>query len=390
MVKAAPQASAAASRPVRRRLWPKLVLLAFTLLLCFLVGEIAVRLTWQGQWQVPAAALTDPGAFHLRLKPNHHFRISLADLGSFEVATNARGFRGPTVADLARHKARVVAIGDSFTLPWGISVEEQAVFQACQLANAAQPDRDMACALVAQPNWDPQDYYFAYLTEVRPHPVDLVVVGLFPGNDLIAPGTPRYEKPEDVPPRVWQPGNDRPPFWRCYLADWAWNRVTGSAWATQWAIRTGNYPATFQRFVPNDAEQATAWETTLHYLDRLRAATQADGTTLMVVVYPSIVQVNHRDEILAAGLDPDLPEKQVRAWCERQKVPCVTFLEPLCAVNQARDLYFPRDRHLNAKGHRVAAEALMPDLAGLLDRVARNRSAPTPAHPANASGKPDG
>ena len=51
----------------------------------------------------------------------------------------------------------------------------------------------------------------------------------------------------------------------------------------------------------------------------------------------------------------------------------MTILDALEANNQKRDLFFPEDRHLTAKGNEVAAGVLASTLGPVVDRLWEER-----------------
>jgi hypothetical protein len=173
----------------------RVLLVAVSLLIAFLLLEVYVRATWQPRWFVPRAAMRAPGIFTARMKPDGEFDIPLTDGGSFHVVTNARGFRGPLVSSMAKSPLKVLSLGDSYMFGWGLKLEEQCMSRFVAGYRAAHPDRDVGHAYVACHSWDPKDYYYGYLTEAADVRPDLVVVGVFIGNDVMPPDAPRILDP---------------------------------------------------------------------------------------------------------------------------------------------------------------------------------------------------
>jgi hypothetical protein len=54
-------------------------------------------------------------------------------------------------------------------------------------------------------------------------------------------------------------------------------------------------------------------------------------------------------------------------FCQQKGIDLITMLDVLEAKNQGNNLFFPKDRHLNAAGNKVAAEVLDGKLGPILD-----------------------
>jgi len=61
----------------------------------------------------------------------------------------------------------------------------------------------------------------------------------------------------------------------------------------------------------------------------------------------------------------------------------ITLLDGLAARNQKQDLYYPKDRHMTARGSEVAAEVLRDKLGPIVDArwAERAERAARPATP---------
>lgn len=354
-------------RPARHGLRRKLVLFAASLAFSLLALEIFVRIFGAAPAGFPRSALGAPGVFTCRMKPDAEFDVPLSDGGGFRVKTNARGFRGATAASIAERPLRMLSLGDSFTLGWGVGLEAHAMARFVAGYRRVHPDRDVGHAYLAHPDWDPKDYFFAYLTEGLAAKPDLVVLGLFGGNDVMPAGSPRYRDPKEAPSRDAPSAASPPPLLRSLA--WVRTQLSSSLLVARVGLRLGYKPANFDRFEPDVARQREAWATTFFYLDALDAEIRRNGGRLVIVSYPSLIQVNASRALDAAGFDHAGPDRVLAAFCAERRIEMIPLLEPLKAANENVDLYFPKDRHLTARGNAVAAEALTGPLGAIVDRV---------------------
>lgn len=347
-------------------LWKKLLALAVSLSLCAVSLEVYVRLTWQGQWILPRGSFTSPGIFSARLKPSAELDFEVLDGFSYHVSTNARGFRGPLVSSLADKPLRVVSLGDSLTFGWGMPLEDHAMARFTRAYAAAHPERGVAHAFIAAPAWDPKDYYFAFMTEVRPTPVDVVVLGFFPGNDILPENTPRILDHKDAPSRAELDPPAPQPAVR--FPNWVRTQLATNLLFAKLALRAGVKPPSFVRFDKDLAAQQQAWETTFFYLGALADAVKQSGAHFVILSYPSGLQVNAGQTLDAAGLDHTMPDRVLEAWCQKRNIDCVFLLPPLQAKKRL-DFYWRKDRHMTVAGQEAAAEVFAEKLSPIVDRV---------------------
>ncbi|HEX2658900.1 MAG TPA: SGNH/GDSL hydrolase family protein [Polyangia bacterium] len=354
------------ARAGAKGLGKKLVLLAATLLFCFLGLELYVRATWQSQWHIPKDAVRTPGIFSARMKPDHESDIPLTDGGTFHVKTNSRGFRGPLVAEMAKKPLKILSLGDSYTFGWGMDLQDHCMTRFVTAYRAAHPERDVGHAYVACGSWDPKDYLFAYLTEAADARPDVVVLGIFTGNDVMPSTAVRLLDPAQAVSVEKLPEPPRPLF---RSIDWLGVQLSSNLFAAQVGYRAKHHAAAFALFEPDLQAQAKLWDTTFFYVKAVNEAVRKNGGRLVILLYPSLLQVNTRKQLDASGYDHAMPEKVLAAFCQQNDIGLVTILDALEAKNQSNNLFFPKDRHLNAAGNRVAAEVLEAKLGPLIDRA---------------------
>jgi hypothetical protein len=360
--------------------WRKnLALVVTSVAFAVLILELFVRLTYRAQWYIPVSAIQPSGIFSYRMKDNASLTVRVLDGASAETTMNARGFRGPLVSDIAGKPLRVISIGDSFTFAWGLDLSDHCVSRFVADYARLHPDRDIGHAFAASPGWEPKDYYFAYMTEVRPFlaqspgaevkppPATVVVLGFFAGNDILSPETPRILDPKDAPAQTTLPAPLPQPWLR--FPDWMRTRVSGSLLATRIGIAAGYKLPAFARFDKDLAAQRPAWETTFFYVKALADAVKRDGGRFVILSYPSVVQVNAHRSLDETGYDHTAPDRMLEAFCKENGLDLITLLEPLKEKNEKHDLYWPMDRHMTARGHEIAAGVVEKHLAPIVDQV---------------------
>jgi hypothetical protein len=349
-----------------RELGKKLLLLAASFAFCFVVLEIYVRATWQSQWHIPKEAVRTPGIFSARMKTDIEVDIPLMDGGTFHVKTNARGFRGPLVSAMAGKPLKVLSLGDSYMFGWGLSIEDHCMTRFMRAYREAHPDRDVGHAYVACGSWDPKDYYYAYLTEARAEKPDLVVLGVFTGNDVMPNDAPRILDPAQAVSVEKLPEPPQPLF---RSIDWLGVQLSSNLFAVQVGFRAKHKASAFALFDKDVDRQKALWDTSFFYIKALHEAVERDGGKLVILLYPSLIQVNTREQLERAGYDHAMPEKTMGAFCQDNHIGLVTILDALEAHNDKHDLFFPKDRHLTAHGNEIAAGVLGDKLGPVVDAL---------------------
>jgi hypothetical protein len=111
-----------------------------------------------------------------------------------------------------------------------------------------------------------------------------------------------------------------------------------------------------------DRETARRYPATFRQLREI--ATEL-GPRLRVVIIPDEYQVNPQllPELLggteaAAAYDVEQPSRRLREFLDSERIPYLDLLEPLRAAEAQGRTYIPNNTHWNARGNRVAAEAL--------------------------------
>lgn len=357
-----PERSTSRLRGLRRGL----TISALTLVLCLFAAELLLR--GLGYANKPAVYY-DP-AIGIRYFPNQSRRMlrNGQDLGGFE--TNDRGFRGPSF-EVEREEGvrRIVCLGDSFTLGWGVPGVAAWPQQLQRHYDEAEGPGAVEVINLGLPDYCTVNELRLYREIARKLEPDLVVLG-YVENDLM---------PETLGP----------------VSKFAkFEYVIGSS-ATVGALRTHMFKqaGVYQygdttinhrkrrryranrRLIqerPEDPISSGYWRLSMLALEQLAAESHADGAELLVAVFPRRAQVQQL-RMHFTGKEP-LSETELRDRTRYQARirTSVTrsgarFLDLLPAYARSK---FPvyhsiDDFHPSVMGQKIAADEVFAQLLEL-------------------------
>lgn len=338
------------------------------------MAEATLRLTWDGFYLKASSPYAKPHAtrgWHNR--PGVQVEYGDPEF-STRVTHDSHGYRSTEIPrERTPGKTRVLVLGDSFA--YGIGVEDDETFSARLL----RMDPRLEVINTGVSGYGTSQQLLLLQEEGLAFSPDVVLVAFF-WNDVansfyrevprfvLEEGRPRHEPPsEDWQHEVesWKPS---PPHRRrllrhSYLYRFASDRLAlGRFQARRWLgvpIERG------LRVNPEDQE--AAWSLTFALLREIAAIARAHGAETVLAVIPEQAQVQPQTRI--EGLEPDDYEVQekLRTFASAEGIAYLDLLPALSAEFQAtgRPLYYLRDRHLNARGHEVTAEAIYAFLGEL-------------------------
>jgi lysophospholipase L1-like esterase len=278
----------------------------------------------------------------------------------FGFQMDSRGFRNPGPWP---GRADVVAVGDSWVFSYGVDDDEAWP----RLVGDGLPGiRVMNLGLSGL---GPEQYTRVYQRFGVPLHPKLLLYGLFPGNDLIdtgdfarwleagSPGNYNTWRTADRMPRL-----DLPIIGASYLA-----LLVGESWKNRHA-RFGSRTVTWQdghhlRLAGNlysrDAEHAhpgdPEFDGALAALERARALAAAQGTRVLVLLFPT------KEEVYLPLLGDSVPKPVApfAAELDRRGVEYIDFTGSFAAQARAgRSIYFEVDPHPNREGYRLIADSV--------------------------------
>lgn len=129
----------------------------------------------------------------------------------------------------------------------------------------------------------------------------------------------------------------------------------------------------YSLFLAGPERQAeVAWQTLFGIIGSLSSDVAKSGARLTVAIIPSNIQVYpelwkrfaaNAGPQVAAALDPEAPSRRLTRWCAEKGIGVVDLLPGLAAAGRSNIyLYFPKNRHWTADGHRVVANILLKEL----------------------------
>jgi hypothetical protein len=313
---------------------------------------------------------------------------------------------------LARREGttRILTLGDSFTFGFGVEAEQTwpKVLER-QLRSRVRGGPVEVINAGGASGFTPSSYYLftmRYLDMLKP---DVVVVGLFVGNDIVDELNVRWEQLDrsGLPVRAHHDNgrgvvNDQgmrvsqdtgiplryrlPIINRSHLL-----RLVGRALQSRAKAQGDHFGRTYLRNYPPDIDAALTRVITLfNGLNRALAARQIDFVVLMI---PTLPQVQPGVDAGALGyvppgadiadLDFTKPQKHLIPAFQQNGIVVVDPRPALqSAIQQGRNLYFKHDGHWTPQGHAVAGHVLAAWFATHgAQRPGRDALEPYPARP---------
>jgi hypothetical protein len=332
-----------------------------------------------------------------RLRENYTGRLATSEFDT-RVRINSLGYRGEDFAVEKGSRLRVLVIGDSFTFGWGVEDTDTYAFRLQQALAKRFPGRSVEVINAGFAACYSPDTYYLYLKNegLRLNP-DLVIVGVFVGNDLDsnaafenewveqdAAGLPLRIRsresqvvgnlllPREIPFRYRAPLVSRLHVFQA-VADVWWElrpRLFGAAHVVSAALHAAQdderVPFMY-RLTYAERTEAVMQRVRTMFLGMKRLADSA-SIPLSFLVIPDRVQL--ADDAFA-GLPAEVgkPQRLLRELFEREGLGYLDLLPWLKTAAATRTIYFPGDAHWNVLGHELAAERLSEFVAEeLLDQ----------------------
>jgi len=312
-----------------------------------------------GNKPIPHIWLPGDGRLPFRMKTNYTERHHTDEFDT-TIRLNNVGMREDT--DYTGEHVNIGVIGDSFTFGWGVNVGER----YSDVLRTFFPDRLIRSygylAGLAPP------HYYLFLKYHPEYIPDTLILGLLPVNDLDidmrdtlmqvdAHGEPiaasltlRYVTADGALGVGRDPARVSPflrPLVTSYTGKLLWlgKQQLTSMWNQEWQ-HAGSRDGTTATALPTVQRDA------LSYVTRLRDLVRAKGGTMIVFLIPVERElVDH----------PSPMWEPVKAWLRDHDVAFIDPVEAFAArEREGERLYYKKDGHWNANGHRLAA-ALIAD-----------------------------
>jgi lysophospholipase L1-like esterase len=336
---------------------------------------------------------------------------------------NSLGFRDREFGTIKSAKCRLMAIGDSFTFGWGVSVDES--WPKVLQSFLGQIGFSVEVANLGFPGGNPADYANVASAAIPILKPELVIVGLLQGDDVASAGAaPRIGSPQGSGFR-WVVEGVAKAFYPHLLALLASRNYrtaalgeasVGPTWAEQVSLILAGFGtaekakyAQIDRVIRSnfesgnlnpsiifsaihrpdyfieafDLEQPHTQELVRKMslqLSRIRDhAAQGKAEVVFVSVpfglYVSQQQFDVRQKgfgfkLVSDMLSSSAPDEAIRRSALSARVPFLAFTEAFRKMGAAgTSLFFTFDGHFNASGHRAFAELLTPAVAATLNAL---------------------
>jgi lysophospholipase L1-like esterase len=317
----------------------------------------------------------DAPRFRLRFKPDvtvHLCYRGYADEEPFDAAgcvafrTNSLGFRDreELCAPKPEGQRRVVCLGDSTTVGWGVPENDGWTRRAEAVLRAEDDDIRVAnCG--ASGTLLPDEHAHALFTRFGAIEPDLVVVtlcinDLLPVNGGMAHFEPAVFERLGMPLQGWMGQsallNDAA---RALRRDAALHLDPGHDWvADLMGLAVADYPPAAQKLgtvfwgsgVPEQALLA------------MKAWCDERGARFAVMIWPFLQQIGTREEHPFTGV-----HDQVGAFCEAEGIPFLDLLDVFVGIEPSTLWLTPLDMHGNVRAHALAAPRIARFVGDVLD-----------------------
>jgi hypothetical protein len=271
-----------------------------------------------------------------------HRPSSQARLMGVDISLNSLGARGPELAPRSPSRKRVLVLGSSITMGWGVPFDETFTATAERLLNTSRPFGSQTSFEFVNAGIGNYNTVFQHALFRRQFPVvqpDLVVLHYFLS---------------DVQPRTMGRNSAilRHSFFAAFLFD-RWTHVK---------LRFGgDYKDLFTFYNDLYADDSAAWRVTQQHVREMRDASARAGAPFIVVITPDIHDLSTRTPYKALY-------ERIGSTFQRMGIPVVSTFDALqgaFGANVSALWVQSDDPHPNAKGHAVMADVLYRHLVDL-------------------------
>jgi lysophospholipase L1-like esterase len=305
-----------------------------------------------------------------RLKPGSSAQFKTADFDT-RISINQAGVRDREIGPKAAGEFRVVVLGDSLVMSVQVPVEDTFVARLeRRLNDGAVPPASYRVINAGVQGYGPVEEYLFHREVTAALRPDIVILGLYPGNDAVEAAATAYKLRAPGPSRsadadlsAWQ----RFTQWRRRLIR---KSIVLQVARLRVLDRFGWRPeidAPLRTYLPDaPPEIEKGLDVTRDVVSRLNALTASEGARLIVVLLPARFQVDDGDysrlrEIVARSgrtLERDRATERFKAALAGVGVPVFDALPPLREAARQSDVFMQSTAHFTPFGHDALAGAL--------------------------------
>jgi hypothetical protein len=308
-----------------------------------------------------------------RLKPGATARFTTAEFDS-RITINQAGVRDREIEPKAPGERRLVVLGDSLVMSVQVPLEETFVARLEQRLNAsAVPPATYRVINAGVQGYGPVEEYLFHRDVTSALQADVVILGLYPGNDAVEAAATAFRLREGGTPRQGDDGlsaRQRFTQWRrrmirkSVVLQIARLRVTTALDRFGWRPEIDPPLRTYLADAPPEIEKGIA--VARDAVARLATLTASQGARLVVVLLPARFQVDDGDygrlkEIVGRSgktLERDLATERFAKALRGLGVPVLDVLPPLREAARVSDVYMQSTAHFTPFGHDALATIL--------------------------------
>ncbi len=302
------------------------------------------------------------------------------------IRVNSLGYRQDEFKAQKGQGLRIVVVGDSFTFGYGVEERDSYPRVLERLLAEVRTRNELLPVEVINagvPAWW-TDAYYLYLKEyglaLEP---DLILLGLFMGNDIDGPDArsaiwPRVDA-EGLPLQIGSTNTQIEKGRRVHVkrrSRWKFPLLRDShvfqlLYTAQRNMRRALKPTIKARslYQPFYSPQTkTIVEQVMNLIGAMVRLSQRHGARFVVVMLPERGQVSAASKATYGELDFDKPQRLFAEFFKKQNIAYLDLLPTLRAAADNTALYFQYDSHLSVEGNRLAGREIAKYLvaSGLL------------------------
>ena len=361
-----------------KKIIPKLFFLIVIVLIMFLCLEIAFR-AFKPQVTYDAASDASPAVFASSDYLPWQLTPSATDMqqsphGEFNVTVhvNDLGLRDNGFSNDASVK-RILLFGASFTFGHGVELHET---YASVLEQALGKDYDVINAAYAS-GYSPDTYALYLQQEGMAFDPDVVMIGLYVGNDITDLFKNTYQSPEHITSDFYYIDDDNRLRRSMYNNEGSFTiflRTHSHMFVYlkekfHWMFRTHYTKSTIYDVDYDEALQEKFDQLTTTLID-IHTFTAALDIPLVIVLIPTQLQLDDMQwEAYASHTTPSVERLRVQTLLtklfEEQDISVIDLYDGFHSYDDIDTLYFAKDGHWNPEGHTLAAEIITEEFLAL-------------------------
>lgn len=299
-----------------------------------------------------------PGTGYTLMKPGSHYEWQ-----SIPVDINSHGLRGPeTTYEKPSGTYRILNLGDSVAMGWGVRVEDT---YGRQLESRLNKEGSGALRFevinAGVPGWNLENALAYLQAEGLKYQPDLVILDLTIANDIN--GTSALQAVNDTGPFRWL--SDHTYFWPFLQSQVAWAKARAQGRDRVDTIDPPTNPAKYFPLDPQSERWTERWNSVLD----INQLANENNVPIVLVLFPLEFQVLEKDY-------PTLPQDLFMSKAAEVGIPVLDLLptfQQACQEKQGgacqlEDRYLFADvwMHPSAHGHKVTATELEAFLEAML------------------------